>query len=291
MISLAKHTARSLGLDTRALYHALSRWSIEEAMREQQLGELVERLRGIVPDLRDQFTGSFDDAEYRRYWEIKMRAQQAWQVRCALDALAEIGGSGRTLVDIGDSSGTHARYIEALAPAGQVARCIGVNLDPHAVGRIRAKGGEAIECRAEELDHHGIKADLYLSFETVEHLTDPIRFLHTLAEHGSAEYLLMTVPYRRTSRFGGVHMRNAYYTPDSAMTAEEVHMYEFSPEDWTLLVRFAGFRPIFTRTYRQYALRSLSRVTAPLWRALDFEGFFALFGKRELSLASRYTAW
>lgn len=291
MLHAIKQIARGAGLDTRKLYHGISRWSIEDAAREQGLTELIPKLRAIVPDLRDHFSGGFDAVEYDRFWEIKMRAQQAWQAQCMLDAVSFIDRDNLTLVDIGDSAGTHSAYIKALAPTGKVGRSIGVNLDPRAVERIRARGGEAIECRAEEIDLHGINADLYMSFETIEHLTDPIRFLHSLAERGSAEYLLMSVPYRRQSRFGGEHLRQDNLNGSDTMTAEEVHMYEFSPEDWTLLAKFAGFEAIFTRTYRQYARHSLSRVTAPLWRRLDFEGFFAFFGRRDLSLARRYTDW
>lgn len=291
ILAAAKQVTRGLGLDSRALYHALSRWSIEQAADEQGLTPLMTQLRGIVPDLRDQFSLGFDEAEYARYWEIKMRAQQAWQIRCVQDALAAIGRSGVTLVDIGDSSGTHSTYIKAIAPRDQVARCIGVNLDAQAVARICAKGGEAIQSRAEELDLHNIHADLFLSFETIEHLTDPLRFLHALAARGTAQYLLITVPYRRNSRFGGEHLRLGETEMPASMTAEEVHMYEFSPEDWTLLARFAGFRPVFTRIYRQYARRGASRLLAPLWRKLDFEGFFAIFAERDLSLARHYADW
>jgi hypothetical protein len=291
MLSTAISLARGLGIDTRAVYQRMAAGSLEAALKDQGLAELCARLRQIRPDLSDHYTGAFDRDEYLRYWEPKMRGLHAWQVRCALQAMERMGGQDLVLADIGDSSGNHGAYIRALAPAGQVQRVVSVNLDPVAVDKVRARGGDAILSRAEELDLQGLAADLFLSFETIEHLTDPVRFLHGLAHRGRAKYLLMTVPYRRESRFGGSHLRLAEGNLPERMTAEDVHIYEFSPDDWLLLARFAGFKPVFTDIYRQYPMRSPLRLTAPLWRRLDFEGFFAAFLERDLTLSNRYVDW
>ena len=56
----------------------------------------------------------------------------------------------------------------------------------------------------------------------------------------------------------------------------------------TLLARLAGWIPVLRRVYWQYPRRSLLRLLAPVWRRIDFEGFLALFLKRDLSLANRY---
>ncbi len=291
MLNTTKSLARSMGVDTTALYQWLSTKSLEAAAGEQGLGETIRRLRTIIPDLRDQYTDFFDDDEYDRYWEKKMRHLHAWQVDCVQEALMIIDGQNLVLADIGDSSGNHGIYLKEILEAGQISKVISVNIDPVAIEKVKNKGGEAILSRAEELDLHGVKADLFLSFETVEHLTDPLRFLHDLATRGSSEYLFMSVPYRKTSRFGGFHMRQEESLLTDKMTAEEVHIYEFSPEDWVLLARFAGFKPVFTRTYLQYPKRSPLRLLAPLWRKLDFEGFFGVLLKRDLGLAVKYTGW
>lgn len=290
-LAVAKTCLRACGLDARAVYQNLSAASVRAAVAEQGLSGLVARLRDLVPDLRSQYTGAFDEAEYARYWEIKMRGLHAWQTTCALKALESFDRDGLVLADIGDSSGHHGRFIKGLAPAGKVARVISVNLDPVAVEKVRARGGEAVLCRAEALDTQQIRPDLFVSFETIEHLTDPVRFLHALAAEGSAEHLLMTVPYRRTSRFGGERLREPEATLPATLTAEDVHVYEFSADDWLLLAKFAGWRPLFTDVYLQYPRRSPLRITAPLWRRLDYEGFFAAFLTRDLGLARRYDAW
>ena len=291
IMNSGKSFARVLGMDTRAIYQSFSSACLEAAIKEQGLTELCQKLREIVPDLRDHYTSSFDQIEFDRYWEKKLRGLHAWQVRCIQESLDHIGGDNLVLSDIGDSSGNHGAYLKVLSRPGQISRFISVNLDPIAVEKIKSKGGEAILSRAEELDLHGIKADFFMSLETVEHLTDPVRFLHNLATSGDAKYLFMSVPYRRTSRFGGSHLRlDEAMLPDK-LTPESVHIYEFSPEDWILLARFAGYKQVFTRIYLQYPKRSPFRLLAPFWRKLDFEGFFGIFLQRDLGLSNRYAGW
>lgn len=291
MWSNLRNLAKAVGLNPRIFYQRLSAASIDAAAREQGLDALRDKLRNILPSVENQYTGAFDPDEYIRYWERKMRTLHAFQIKVTLEAMSNLSGNQLVLADIGDSSGNHALYIKSLTPAEKVERVISVNLDPVAVNKVLAKGGDAVLCRAEELDLQGIKPHLFLSFEMVEHLTDPLRFLHRLAEHGSAEHMLITVPYRSNSRFGGHDMRQPLDQLPQSITPEEVHIFELSPEDWILLAKFAGWRPVFTRTYFQYPLRHPLRMTAPLWRKLDYEGFFAVFLERDTSLAKRYTGW
>lgn len=290
MTASALRLLKGVGIDTRALYQRLSAASLDAAAAEQDLAALRERLRAILPDISDQYSAALDSVEYARYWERKMRGLHAFQIACAQAAIERVGGKNLVLADIGDSSGNHALYLKALAP-DKVARVISVNLDPVAVDKVKAKGGDAILARAEELDLTGIRPDLFLSFEMVEHLTDPLRFLHKLASQGSARHLLMTVPWRRHSRFGGADLRQPLERLPERLSAEALHIYEFNPADWLLLARLAGFTPVFTRLYRQYPIRHPLVVTRPLWSRLDFEGFFAAFLVRDLSLAQRYAAW
>jgi hypothetical protein len=153
------------------------------------------------------------------------------------------------------------------------------------------EGGEAILCRAEELDTINISPDLLISFEMLEHLTDPAKFLHNLAENGSADNLLISVPYRKMSQFGGSHLRlNINELPDT-MSAEDVHIYEFSVDDWLLLAKFSGWKPVFTKVYWQYPRNNIGRIMQPLWRETDFEGFVVMFLKRDLSFSKQYTGW
>ena len=291
MLNVLKSIVRSLGIDSRKLYQTVSARSVDAAVREQGLGDLRAQLREQIPDLADQYTQGIDPVEYARYWETKMRSIHAFQIDSALQALNGLGGDRLTVVDVGDSSGNHGAYLKALAPAGRIERMVSVNLDPVAVDKIKAKGGEAILCRAEALDTHGLQPDLMLLFETLEHITDPLRFLHTMASGGNIENILLTVPYRVNSRFGGDLIRRAAANMPAEITPEQVHIFELSPEDWQLLARLAGYRTEFCRIYRQYPRRSIFRLMRPVWRRLDFEGFISLSLQRDDALSGRYTGW
>jgi hypothetical protein len=285
-----KDLAKSMGVDTRAVYQTLSAKSLERAIREQGLSRLVEECRRIIPNIADQYTEGFIPEEYERYWEPKMRGLHAFQVQCMLDAIAHLKKDNLVLVDIGDSCGNHGRYLNTLTPPNKISRVISVNLDPAAIEKVKAKGQEAILCRAEELDLGQQNVDLFMSFETVEHLTDPARFFYKLAVSGKSEYFLMTVPYVAASRVGLSELRSPMSLPEK-IYAEALHIFEFSAEDWTLLARFGGWKPVFTRIYRQYPQKSPLRLTAPLWKKLDYEGFFGVLLKRDLTVANRYQAW
>lgn len=291
MLNALKSLLRRFGVDTRQVVQNAMSHSITAAIKHQGYAPLVEKLRACVPRIGDQYTAEFDSREFTRLWEPKLRGMHAFQVQCALDAMEHIKRDQMVIADVGDSSGNHAAYLQTLAPSGRLRQVISVNLDPVAVDKVKAKGGEAILCRAEELNQAGIEADLFMSFEMLEHLLNPAGFLHALATKGNAEWVLITVPYRRDSRFGGAHLRLAATGHDVPMTPESVHVHEFSPDDWTLMARFAGYRPVFTRLYHQYPRRFPWTLSAPLWRRLDFEGFLCLFLHRDLSLADRYSGW
>ncbi len=291
MLGTIKSAARSLGVDTRRLYQAASARSIDAAVREQGLTPLRAQLRACIPELMDQYTLDIDPIEYARYWETKMRSIHAFQIDSALGALDALGGRALTVVDVGDSSGNHSAYLKKLAPEGKIERMVSVNLDRVAVEKIQAKGGEAILCRAEALHAQGLQPDLMLLFETLEHITDPLRFLHTMAVEGDIANILLTVPYRVQSRFGGHLIRLPATDMPDKITPEQVHIFELTPEDWQLLARLAGYRTTFCRTYLQYPRRSPYRLMKPIWRKLDFEGFISLFLQRDPALSDRYTGW
>ena len=291
VLSLASRTARKFGVDTTAAYQRLSARSIQKALREQGLSDLCDRLREIVPDTSDQYTVGFKRADFERYWETKMRGLHTFQVSSALEAIDWLDRQNITVVDLGDSSGNHAAYIRALAPPETVKRVVSVNMDEVAVRKIRDKGGEAIHARIEDVKIDGLAPDLMISFETLEHITNPVGFLHSLASSETAKYLVLSVPYRRVSRFGGNLIRRSGEQIPPHITPEETHIFELSPADWQLLARFSGFRTIFSRIYLQYPKRSVLRLSAPIWRRLDFEGFLVLFLERDFSLSNRYTGW
>ncbi len=118
MMALGKTVLAALGIGPRVVYQSLSAWSLRAAIREQRLTSLCDRLRQVVPDVRDHYTGAFGAQEYQRYWEVKIRGLQAFQVRCMLDALEIIEGGSLVVAEhrrfLGEPSALH----QGAGPAG-----------------------------------------------------------------------------------------------------------------------------------------------------------------------------
>jgi len=156
------------------------------------------------------------------------------------------------------------------------------------VDRIRARGLTAIRARAEDIAGMGITADLFLLFQTLEHLSDPFRFLHALSARSGCRRLVLTVPFVRRSRLGLHHIRQALRQP---VSPERVHLLELCPEDLRLLFRHTGWDVEYEQTYLQYPLWSPLRATHPIWARWDFEGFYGAVLKPEPSWSSLYSDW
>ena len=120
--------------------------SLESAVREQGLYALREKLRGVVGDLSDQYTHT---KVADPYIECKVRNMHAFQISLVQEIIGQF--QSPVIVDIGDSSGTHLRYVQGLFSEGRDIRTLSVNLDAQAVARIKARGMEAIHARAEDL--------------------------------------------------------------------------------------------------------------------------------------------
>ncbi len=73
--------------------------------------------------------------------------------------------------------------------------------------------------------------------------------------------------------------------------AEDEHIFVLSPIDWKLLMLFSGWRPIYDEVYLQYPRRHILYFTKPLWKRIDFEGFWGVILKRDLSFSNIYKDW
>lgn len=257
--------------------------SLKAAGQEQGLDGLVEQLRCIIPSLEDQYSMFKVEGDYL---SLKVRQVHAFQIALIKEVIGEF--SAPVVVDIGDSSGSHVRYIQELFSSQRKIRAISVNLDLEAVKRIIDKGGEAICARAEDLAAYEVKADIFLCFEVMEHLMNPARFLYDLSSRTTAKYFIATVPFVRRSRVALRHIRERRQTP---VSAENTHIFELAPDDWRLLVQHAGWRVVQERIYCQYPRRGLWRVMQPTWAKLDFEGFYGMVLTRDPQWSSLYKDW
>ena len=263
-------------------FYAICTRSLIEAAGEQGLDRLSKRLEEIVPDISEQYSAFKLDSSYLR---IKARNMHAFQIGLVNKVLGEF--QAPCIVDIGDSAGTHIQYIKGIHREKKQIQGLSINLDRKAIQKIRKKGMDAIEARAEDLSRHNVKADILLCFETLEHLTDPVRFLRGLSET-DAKYLIITVPYLRKSRMGLSHIRKK---SERVANAETTHIFELNKEDWKLLARHSGWDVAEERIYAQYPRMGLFRATQPLWKKYDFEGFLGFVLKKDDRWSSQYQSW
>ena len=254
--------------------------SLKSAVKEQKLDGLVKRLEELVPDLSDQYS-SFKVKGI--FLNTKVRNMHAFQMSLIDRVINEFEQA--VIVDVGDSSGTHLEYITALYSKDKDLKCLSVNLDIKAVERIKSKGFEAIHARAEDLHKHGVDADIFLCFEILEHMTDPCKFLYDLSSKTNAKYLIASVPYLKKSRVGLHHIRAGR---KDKVNAENTHILELSPEDWKLVAKHGGWEVVEDEIYFQYPKWSVWRVEKPLWKKLDFEGFYGIVLERDDSCSSLY---
>ena len=265
------------------LLHNLFISSLKSAVKEQGLDKFVQKLEKIVPDLTNQYTTCLIDNDYLK---VKVRSQHAYQISLFDYIVGEFNSP--VIVDIGDSAGTHIKYILEMYFKDNQVRCISVNLDENAIRKIKEKGLEAINIKAENLHELKIDADIYLCYQTLEHIMDPCNFLHQLSEKTKARYLIVTVPYVQKSRVGLYQIRR---NEKKDYFAENTHIFELSPKDLKLISTHSGWRVKFERIYYQYPRRNLLLLTKPLWQKYDFEGFYGLILERDNTFSKYYKDW
>jgi hypothetical protein len=270
-----------------ALLERVSKFSVKWASWQQNLQSLSEKITNIEPDISDQETSGMDT--FNDYWDLKRRTLQAFQCQMMLESLKVEKSATLKVVDIGDSSGRHMKYLRELTKNERQVQALSVNLDPRAIKRIEARGGKALLCRAEDLTLNE-PVHLFTTFQMVEHLHNPSIFFRRLALRQDQSRLLVTVPYLRNSRVGLHYVRSPN---NQNQYAEDVHVFELSPEDWKLLMRFAGWKPVFEKIYYQYP-KNIPVVSALLrlfWKRFDYEGFWGVLLEKDTKLSHQYKDW
>lgn len=288
---IGKYLLKLLGIQPTAVSQKIAFWSISLAQREQGLSELTRSLREIVQDISKQ--ESRENFNYSAYWELKRRTQQAFQCALMMQALADFSTNRLTIADIGDSAGTHMLYLKALTKEHLDIDTVSINLDPRAIEKIRARGLPAILKRAEDIepeDIGGNQIDLCTSFQMVEHLHNPALFFRHLSKKNLCKRMLITVPYLRKSRVGLHHVRSK---SSKIIYAEDEHIFELSPEDWTLLFLHSGWKVAFNKTYYQYPTRwpIISNFLRWFWKVSDFEGFWGAILEKDTTYSDLYQDW
>ncbi|WP_321491586.1 hypothetical protein [uncultured Desulfobacter sp.] len=272
------------------LLNYIKKESLVAAVREQKLLETIGRLRSLVPDVSQQESRLI---EFNDFWELKRRGLHAFQSDLMLKAICQENKEPVVVADIGDSAGTHMLYLKGLNPDKRI-ETYSVNLDARAVKKIQDRGLKAILKRAEEIEAEDIGGkdcvDLFTSFEMIEHLHNPTIFLKRIADRTSCRKMVVTVPYLKHSRVGLYHIRKRS-TKD--IFAEEVHVFELKPEDWTLLFLHAGWKVSFEKVYFQYPRKIpvFSQLLGYVWEKTDFRGFWGAILEKDSTYKDLYQDW
>ena len=259
--------------------------SIKSALKEQGLLGLYNRLESVSPDISNQYSNVKIDSEY---FKTKIRGEHAFQVSLVQEALRLLGLENKkslTIIDIGDSCGTHLGYLKNIYKDIDT---LSVNLDPVAVERIKKKGMKAVCADADDIDSYSLKGDVYLSFEMLEHLFNPAYFLYRLARKIEGETFIVTVPYIEQSRVGLHHIRNGR---KNKVSCENVHIFELSPYDWKLIFQHSGWSVAYEKIYFQYTRKGFFRLMKGYWKKVDYEGFYGAVLKRDSSWSDLYKDW
>jgi len=287
---IAKKGLAIFDLEPKEFYQRIASWSIASALPQNSFSGLVHTLKQIVPDISKQY--SRENPEYNAYWELKTRAMHAFQCALMLEAVNDFYSNKLIVVDIGDSAGTHMLYLKELAKDRFPVETVSINLDHRAVDKIRSRGLSALVKRAEDIEPEDVggEVDLFTSFEMIEHLHNPAIFLRRLARKTSCKRMLVTVPYVKQSRVGLHHIRNQM---KDVIFAEDEHIFELNPEDWTLLFLHSGWRVISSRIYYQYPRRwpIVSTILKTFWKTIDFEGFWGALLIKDTTYSDFYKDW
>lgn len=255
--------------------------SVKTAIAEQGLGEMYERLERILPDISDQYSNKGTETEFLL---TRVRALHAFQISLVQKALQSMKYRKIRVIDIGDSSGNHLLYLKNMY---KNIDSLSINLDEHAIRKIRKKGLKALNIRAEDLTPKSIGADVLMLFETLEHIHDPCGLLRTLSET-NCKFLVLTVPYVRHSRVGLHHIRKNIPLKHNA---ENTHLFELSPEDWKLIFKHSGWEVVYEKIYFQYPRRNPLSIAYFYFKNMDFEGFYGAVLKPNKCWKERYTDW
>jgi len=277
-----------VNIDVNFVIEKVSMFSLRQAIKEQKMVSMVEKLRKIVPDISQQ--ESTESEVFNDFCELRKRSLQAFQSLCMLDVLETFPAGNLTVVDIGDSAGTHMLYLKNLTEGKFDVNTISVNLDERAIKKIEQRGLKAILSRAEDLDLKSQNIDFYTSFEMLEHLHNPSIFLHRLAKKGKGKRLIVTMPYLRHSRVGMHSIRRQW---NKKIYAEDEHIFELSPEDWTLLFAHSGWKVVKEKIYLQYPKKwpGISQLFKYFWRTADFEGFWGAVLEKDSTYSDLYQDW
>ena len=171
-----------------------------------------------------------EDARRKNIFRPRARMVAEFVERCSVKP--------GTLLEIGAGFGTFGEEMKAL---GIFERIIALELTPTLAGKCRQRGLEVMECSVEEVSLSGLQADVVVSFETIEHLFDPLSVLQSCCQVlNPGGVLMLSCP----NMLGLDTMTLGKQS--SSVGGEHINM--FNPQSIKLLLERAGFDVLDVKT-------------------------------------------
>jgi len=143
-----------------------------------------------------------------------------------------------TIIDVGAGFGT---FCEQMKESSYFEKVIGIEPSPDYAKTCRDQGLEIIEKPIEEIDENQVQADVITSFEVIEHLFEPRKYIEGCRKILNKEGLIViTCP-----NFQGFDI-NVLKKLSNNVDVE--HINYFNPESLSLLVKSCGFEVIEVMT-------------------------------------------
>ena len=246
-------------------------WSIKKALEDQGLTPRYNQIRRLNIDIANQYSKESIESEYIK---TKVLALHSFQMALFAQFINYQEEKKWNIIDLGDSSGNHSRYIKKLFDKHEFFT-VGVNNDKKAIERINNNNSIGCHSSIESYISCYRNSDsnqilILLMLETLEHLDNPIGVLKDIRTNMNSEALIVTVPFVRRSKVGLHYLRNNLKT-DKEVSQENNHIFELSPDDWMLLFKYCGFK--VERAFIYYQYPCWTPFLRYYWQAFDFEGF------------------
>jgi len=165
---------------------------------------------------------------------VVARAQRVWEGRKVRAYAQAVGVGPKRVLDVGCGDG---RFLDVLREFGpRDWDLVGVDFDPAAVERCRARGFEAHQGRVEELALPEGSFDLVVMLQLIEHVTDPValaRRVHRLLRPGGVFVIETPDLEGLDHRLFQGRWWGHYHFPR--------HFHLFSTESLSRMLRGAGF--------------------------------------------------
>ena len=175
------------------------------------------------------------------------------------------------ILDVGDSDGLILKYVKTFL-CGEAA-VVGLNFEAKCADNIKHNGVNAIQGDAHYLPFKDDSFDFVFCFETLEHLENPILVLQNLKKIVTGKIFLSIPNFGRETRIY------------PKLDAQEYHIFEFSPADFSKILSHANLKACFYREIPvPIPLGWLNKIYLKLFYYPFFHRFFQFYELEKANL-------